>query len=76
MFLGGDVGVYTARGVMAGPSGTYARGSDGDDLRGLFRTGFINDHGDKKTDLLGQPVPEERAFAEWQHQQTLADHLT
>lgn len=74
--LGGDIGVYSSRGVMAGPAGSYASADDGATLRGLFHSGYINDHGDKKTDLLGRPVPEERGFFEWQHQQTIAEHLT
>ena len=74
--LGGDVGVYTSRGVMVGPSGSYAREADGADVRGWFRSGFLNDHGDKKTDLLGRPVPENRGYVEWQHAQQLTPHLT
>jgi LPS-assembly protein len=74
--LGADVGIFTSRGVMLGPSGRYAKADAPEDLHGYFRSGYINDHGDKKTDILGRPVPENRAFIEWQHQQTLADHLT
>lgn len=74
--LGVDVGLFTNRGVMAGPSGRYQKRDAPEQLRGYLRSGFINDHGDKKTDILGRPVPEERAFAEWQHQQTLAPNLT
>lgn len=74
--LGGDVGVYTERGVMFGPSGRYAAPGDPDRLQGHFRTGYINDHGDKKTDLLGRPISENRAYAEWQHQQMLAPNLS
>ncbi len=74
--LGGDVGYYTARGLLAGPSGTYENPSDPDRLHGFFRSGYINDHGDKKTDVLGRPVPENRGFIEWQHQQQLNDALS
>jgi LPS-assembly protein len=74
--LGADVGIFTNRGIMAGPSGRYEKFEAPDQLRGYFRSGYINDHGDKKTDLIGRPVPEERAFAEWQHQQRLAENLT
>jgi LPS-assembly protein len=45
-------------------------------MRGRFRSGFINDHGDKKTDLLGRPVPENRGFVEWQHAQNISDQLS
>ena len=74
--LGGDIGVYSSRGVMVGPSARYIASDDPDRLRGLFRSGYINDHGDKSTDILGRPIPEERAFAEWQHQQMIAPNLS
>lgn len=73
--LGGDLGLYSNRGIMIGPSGNYG-GAAGSDLRGYFRTGYINDHGDKKTDLLGRPVPENRGYVEWQHEQKLTDRLS
>ena len=71
--LGGDLGIYTNRGIMFGPSGSYG-GAD-DDIHGAFRSGYINDHGDKKTDILGRPVPENRGYVEWQHEQKLGEHL-
>jgi LPS-assembly protein len=74
--LGADLGEYTARGVMFGPSGSYQFKSDGGETTGDFRSGFIDDHGDRKTDLLGRPVPEERGYIEWRHQQTIDDRLT
>jgi LPS-assembly protein len=74
--LGGEVGEYTARGLMAGPSGTYHLTADGDDTTGSFRSGFIDDHGDRGTDLLGRPVPAERGFFEWRHRQTIGERLT
>lgn len=74
--LGGDIGLYSERGVMIGPSARYIASDDPDRLRGRFRSGYINDHGDKQTDLLGRPIPEERAFAEWQHQQMIAPDLS
>lgn len=80
MRLGGDLGIYSARGVMFGPSGSYngtTKSADGDTaFRGYFRTGYINDHGDKKTDLLGRPVPENRGYVEWQHEQKLSENLS
>jgi LPS-assembly protein len=77
--LGGDLGLYSARGVMFGPSGSYGRAAGAGtntDLRGYFRSGYINDHGDKKSDILGRPVPENRGYVEWQHEQTLAENLS
>ena len=77
--LGGDLGVYSARGVMFGPSARYGRDAGAGaaaNLRGYFRSGYINDHGDKETDLLGRPVPENRGYVEWQHEQKLSENLS
>ncbi|MBC7368378.1 MAG: LPS assembly protein LptD [Undibacterium sp.] len=74
--VGGDVGLYTARGLMAGPSVSYIGEDDGRDLHGYFRSGFIRDHGDKLTDILGRPVPQDRGYVEWQHSQRLTEDLT
>jgi len=65
--VGGDVGLYTARGLMAGPSISYIGENEGRDLHGFFRSGFIRDHGEKLTDILGRPVPINRGYVEWQH---------
>mgnify|MGYP001546905918 FL=1 len=74
--LGADVGYFSSRGIMAGPSGDYVSLDDPDKLSGSFHSGFINDHGDKQTDILGKPVPEERGFVEWTHRQQLTDNLS
>lgn len=74
--LGVDSGLYTSRGFLVGPAGTYARESGDHSLRGAFSSGYINDHGDKGRDLLGRPVPEERGFLEWEHRQQVGERLT
>jgi LPS-assembly protein len=76
-FLGGDVGLFSQRGILAGPSGSYARqvGTD-HELTGTFSTGFIHDTGEKFRDLLRQPVPEDRGFATWTHRQRLGPRLS
>jgi LPS-assembly protein len=74
--IGGDLSLYTARGLMVGPSASYIGENEGRDLHGYFRSGFIRDHGDKLTDILGQPVPTNRGYIEWQHNQRLAEDLT
>ncbi len=76
MQLGADVGLYTKRGLMFGPAGTYTRGPEDSDMSGYFRTGFINDHGNKLTDVLGRPVSANRGFVEGQHAQRLTDNLS
>lgn len=75
--LGADVGGYTSRGFLVGPSGRYSNFKHPEILRGYFRSGYINDYGDRGTDnVRNLPVPEHRAYAEWQHQQLLAPNLT
>ena len=75
--LGADVGLYTTRGLMAGPSGNYYRASEvGDMLNGYFRSGFIRDFGTRKNDILGLSVPPNRGFFEWQHQQKIGERFT
>ncbi|WP_415907592.1 LPS-assembly protein LptD [Oleiharenicola sp. Vm1] len=73
---GADLGLYGSRGVMAGPAATYRLGGDNDYAVGGLASGFINDHGDRKTDLLGRPVPENRGFVEWWHRQRIGEHFT
>ncbi len=74
--VGADVGLYSSRGVMVGPSGSYDRQTDTGSVHGFFRSGYINDGGDRKTDVLGRPVPRDRSYFAWQHRQRSGDHFT
>jgi LPS-assembly protein len=74
--LGADAGIYSSRGVMIGPSGRYHEAGDDGSVDGYFRSGYIHDSGDRRTDVLGQPVPADRAYVEWEHQQKIGDHFT
>jgi LPS-assembly protein len=74
--LGGDVGLYSSRGLMFGPSGTYRNDREGSAYHGRFRSGFISDYGDREADVLGRPVPKERGYVEWEHQQQLTENLS
>ena len=74
--LGADVGEYSARGPIAGPSGSYRYDADGQDITGDFTSGFIRDHGTLGTDILGRPVPMERGYFDWSHQQIIDENLT
>ncbi len=76
VLLGLDTALYSNRGVMIGPGGGYSRGPEGADINGFFRTGYIDDRGNKGVDLLGRPVPENRAYVEWEHAQKLSDNLS
>lgn len=74
--LGADVGLYSSRGIMAGPSGTYHRRSEKGAVDGFFRSGYINDSGDRRTDVLGDAVPRNRNYFTWEHRQTQGEHFT
>jgi LPS-assembly protein len=73
--LGAALGLYAERGVMFGPSAHYEIEHDGQSIHGDLRSGFISDSGDRKTDVLGQPVPKERGYVQWWHTQDLTDRL-
>ena len=74
--LGAQIGEYTARGPMAGPAGSYAYDANGQDIAGSFISGFIRDHGDTGTDLLGRKVSADRGYFQWTHQQIIDERLT
>jgi len=75
--LGGDIAYYSRRGLLFGPGGSYDLSSSPDTFaKGSLRTGYINDVGDRGTDLLDRSVPEQRSFVEWEHRQQLAPGLT
>jgi LPS-assembly protein len=79
LWLGGHVDYYTERGLLFGPSGKYAYDGGDQELNGFFHGGFINDRGDdakRGTDILGNQVPHDRSYFEWQHQQNIDDKIT
>ena len=74
--LGGDLGIYTKRGVMFGPAGAYAFNHGENTLRGSLRSGYISDDGKRGTDLLLAPIPQDRGYVAWEHYQTVGDGVT
>ena len=73
---GVDLGLYTARGVMIGPSARYQRSDADSSVDGILRSGYIHDSGDRGTDLLGDPIPAERSYVAWKHRQKNGEHFT
>lgn len=73
--LGGDLGIYTKRGVMVGPAADYAGGDDDHRYEGAFRSGYISDHGDRFIDILGRPVRSDRSYVAWEHRQQVGPRL-
>jgi LPS-assembly protein len=76
MTAGPDLGIYTFRGVMLGPTSTYDM-SDGDNsAMGYLKSGYIYDYGTRYTDILGNPVPPNRAYVEWHNDAQITDDFT
>jgi LPS-assembly protein len=77
---GADVGIFTNRGVMAGPAFGYDWVEpDGSFAHGRFTSGYIHDSGDSGdlgTDILGDPIQPDRGLISWTHQQAFSPHLT
>jgi LPS-assembly protein len=72
-----DTSIYTKRGVMIGPGMEYLNPDDEENpLNGVLKTGYIHDYGKRRVDILGKPVPTDRAFAEWTHSQQLTENIT
>lgn len=71
--VGADLGLYSSRGVMIGPAARYARRDDNGSVRGVLHSGYINDSGDRRVDIQGRPVPRDRRYLEWDHQQKIGE---
>jgi len=74
--VGADLGLYSKRGVMIGPAATYTLGNDERGARGSLRSGYIHDNGNRLNDILNRPVPKDRGFVQWEHQQRLSPRTT
>jgi LPS-assembly protein len=73
---GGEADLYTDRGLMAGPIADYSSPDGSGDLKGSLRSGFIDDYGKRGLDILGDGIPKDRAFVQFDHQQQVTDNLT
>jgi len=74
--VGADIGLYSKRGVMAGPSASYEFTSPLGQTNGKLITGYIHDSGRRLTDILGRPIQPDRGLVEWSHQQSIGENLT
>ncbi|OUW17074.1 MAG: hypothetical protein CBD18_05560 [Opitutales bacterium TMED158] len=68
---GANLALTTKRGILAGPAFEYGFEDGENRSSGSFTSGFIDDDASAiEPDLLtGNPIDDERFFAEWQHQQ-------
>jgi LPS-assembly protein len=74
--VGADVGLYSARGIMIGPSARYQRVEGDNSINGMLRSGYIHDSGDRGTDILGDPVSQDRGYVSWWHRQKAGEYFT
>lgn len=72
---GANLALTTKRGILAGPAFEYDFSENEKTSFGSFTSGFIDDDaGQIEPDLItGNPIDDERFFAEWQHQQHWGD---
>ena len=74
--LGAELGLFSNRGVMLGPAAAYKLTSGDDRTTGELHSGWIYDFGHRGTDLLGDPIDRQRGYIDWQHLQTIGEHIT
>jgi LPS-assembly protein len=74
--VGADIGLFSKRGILAGPSTAYNFDGGFGAGVGKFTTGYIHDSGRRLTDVLGQPIASDRGIIEWVHQQEISENLT
>lgn len=72
---GANITLSSKRGIMAGPAFEYDFKEGENTSSGGFTSGFIDDNAKEiQPDLItGNPIDDERFFAEWQHQQHWGD---
>ncbi len=77
MRLGGDLGLFSKRGVLLGPIGSYdSLDANGLGAKGAFRTGYIKDQGNTGLDIRNDPIRDDRGYIEWDHHQIFAPGAT
>jgi LPS-assembly protein len=73
---GGDLSLYSKRGFLLGPAATYRRETANGGYSGELKSGYIHDYGERLTDILRQPIPADRGYAEWTHHQRFSETVT
>jgi len=73
---GGDVTLYSKRGLLFGPAATYSRDNGDTGFEGELKTGYIHDYGETLTNILLQPVPADRGYVEWTHRQRFSENIS
>lgn len=63
-FAGGNLDVYTDRGILIGPAFRYLSETEDSSADFFTSTGWIHDSGDRGVDIFGESVPKDRYFVE------------
>jgi LPS-assembly protein len=74
--VGPDLGIFTFRGLMLGPLANYDITNGDSSIQGYLKSGYIYDLGTKTTDILNDPIQDNRAYIEWNHIQQVTPELT
>jgi LPS-assembly protein len=74
--VGPDLGIYTFRGIMTGPIANYDITNGDSTIQGYLKSGYIYDLGTKTTDILNNPIADNRAYVEWNHIEQVTPNLT
>lgn len=75
LFLGGNLDLYSERGVLFGPSLEYSGEVGGSEMHTRLNTGWIADQGSLGQDYFLRDIPQQRYFAELQHKQRVGERL-
>lgn len=73
---GGNVDIFTKRGVLFGPGVRYDKEVDGSTTKGKSDFNYIHDSGDTGVDSLGRPIDKDRFFWTWDHRHNFNDEWT
>ncbi len=74
--LGANFDIYTERGVLVGPTAQYIYNNDTHRIQGAINSGYIQDQGNTREDVLGREIDQERGFLEWRHKHHIGQRVT
>lgn len=61
-YTGGNLDIYTERGLLIGPSLRFINETETGSTDWLISSGWIHDNGDRGIDIFGESVPKDRYF--------------
>ncbi|MEM1222369.1 MAG: LPS assembly protein LptD [Verrucomicrobiota bacterium] len=73
---GANLDFYSKRGLLAGPAAQYTFSTESQALYGALSTGYAKDDDVSGFDDIGEPIEEDRIFAEWRHKHAIGERFT